>query len=670
MNKKVFQEFFSQKLPANNLRYEKCFLNQLLKMILTVSFLIVLLFPITIAEGDSNGNVIHVNTTGWEKDGIFHPSSTPIQSAIHNATAGDTIIVEPGIYHEHIVIDKPLTLLGAQANVDPTVEGVRTDPSNESIIIGTGGGYDGAAIVIELSEATDEPEVIINGFTIKNPEGDYGIILPTSPDTPPYKDAIIEYNIITECGFGIESWYGLAAGSVVRKNSIINNTRGIECYPSYTTVALVIEENKFVDNEVGIYMGYTEDFSIIGNNFTGNEYGIYIYYDDGSEVHYNNIEGNTEYGIYSEGLPAINTTLNYWGDSTGPYHATTNPCATGDNVSDYVVYTPWLNAPYPGGQAKSFNVFIDSNKNGQYDAGESTFNCIQSAINSASDGDTIIVHDGVYDEQIIVNKILTIQGQGDTTVIKPSQATANNFQLFSRKASGSANTAAIIVVNANATIKNLKIDGSEITSVPSGATLVGILYRGVNGTIEAVTVDGISIANGNAIYISSMGKKSNVEVKGCRISNFYKNGITANYEGLTVNIRDNNIIGSGPIANVAQNGIQIGFGAAGSVAGNTVLEIAYIGEDYEACGILFLDSSGIATDNTVTNCQAGIVAQAGWYPPVTSNVTIENNRINATGLIGLSYVAGTGAVTWDENAVINITIKNNTQPGDCGLYFL
>ncbi len=293
------------------------------------------------------------------------------------------------------------------------------------------------------------------------------------------------------------------------------------------------------------------------------------------------------------------------------------------------------------------------------------FTSIQKAIGEATEGDTIEVAAGTYDEQVVIDKSLTIQGQGDATIIKPSQATSNNFQLFSRKTGGSANTAAIVVANAEATIKNLKIDGSQISSVPSGATMfVGILYRGVNGTIGSVTVEKINIVNGNAIYLSSMGNEVEVEVKGCTISNFYKNGITSNYKGLTVNIHNNDITGSGLLDGVAQNGIQVGFGATGSVVKNTISDIAYTGEDYEATGILFIDSSGTAKDNTVTNCQAGIVAQAGWYPPVTCDVTIENNTIiDTSNLTGLSYIAGTGAVTWDENAIINVTIKNNSLTG-------
>jgi|GEM_PF-2816002 len=289
------------------------------------------------------------------------------------------------------------------------------------------------------------------------------------------------------------------------------------------------------------------------------------------------------------------------------------------------------------------------------------FTSIQKAIGEATEGDTIEVAAGTYDEQIVIDKALTIQGQGNETIIKPSQTTANNFQLFSRKAGGSDNTAPIVVANADVTIKNLKIDGSEVSSVPSGATFVGILYRGVNGTIDSVTVEGINITDGNAIYLSSMGNEVEIEVSRCTIRNFYKNGITANYSGLAVNIHHNTIIGSGLRADVAQNGIQIGFDATGSVTENTVSDIAYTGEDYEATGILFVDSSGNARNNIVTNCQTGIVAQA--WGSETYNVTIENNTINATGLTGLFYIAGTGAATWNENATINITINNNNLTG-------
>ena len=54
---------------------------------------------------------ICVNETGWWPDGgAFNASNTPIQHAIDNATAGETICVKDGTYTENVDVDKRLTI--------------------------------------------------------------------------------------------------------------------------------------------------------------------------------------------------------------------------------------------------------------------------------------------------------------------------------------------------------------------------------------------------------------------------------------------------------------------------------------------------------------------------------------------------------------------------------
>ena len=45
---------------------------------------------------------------------------TTIQAAIDAANSGDTIIVAAGSYEEEVIVDKPLTLLGANAGIPGT----------------------------------------------------------------------------------------------------------------------------------------------------------------------------------------------------------------------------------------------------------------------------------------------------------------------------------------------------------------------------------------------------------------------------------------------------------------------------------------------------------------------------------------------------------------------
>jgi len=86
-----------------------------------------------------------------------------LQAAIDATAAGGTVHVAAGAYHESVTIDKGLTLLGAQANVDPR-------PSQ--------GGRSGAESIIDAKESASAVIVIaaggveINGFTITGGTGD------------------------------------------------------------------------------------------------------------------------------------------------------------------------------------------------------------------------------------------------------------------------------------------------------------------------------------------------------------------------------------------------------------------------------------------------------------------------------------------------------------------
>ena len=130
-----------------------------------------------------------------------------------------------------------------------------------------------------------------------------------------------------------------------------------------------IQNNEIYDNCLGgLYLwGYGDPsytwYSTTDNTITCNTisdhtagHGIYIpdksrpsypsgYPNSGfqnSQINWNNITNN-DYGLENvDDTQIVDAECNWWGDMSGPYHPTTNPAGTGDAVSAYVDYDPWL----------------------------------------------------------------------------------------------------------------------------------------------------------------------------------------------------------------------------------------------------------------------------------------------------------------------------------------
>lgn len=63
---------------------------------------------------------------------------------------------------------------------------------------------------------------------------------------------------------------------------------------------------------------------------------------------------------------------------------------------------------------------------------------------------------------------------------------------------------------------------------------------------------------------------------------------------------DRNVVtGDGPITYIAQNGIQVGFGASAVIRENTVSGNDYTPATYVACGLLFYQATGVKQKSNV-----------------------------------------------------------------------
>jgi len=141
---------------------------------------------------------------------------------------------------------------------------------------------------------------------------------PNTQDSSIIDNAIVEYG-----GYSCESNIYLNRASPTISNSIIRHSSqyGIRCY------------------------GRGAMPLIICNRIIGNTHGVYSESNADPTIEQNNIQNNTAYGVYNASSNVIiDAEKNWWGDPSGP--GGVRP-GTGDAVSDYVDYDPWVTAPSP-----------------------------------------------------------------------------------------------------------------------------------------------------------------------------------------------------------------------------------------------------------------------------------------------------------------------------------
>lgn len=90
---------------------------------------------------------------------------------------------------------------------------------------------------------------------------------------------------------------------------------------------------------------------------------------------YNNLHDNAEEAVANWNAPPLDARDNYWGDPSGPYHATQNPAGQGDNVGDNILFYPWLAAP--GGGDAPGAMLVSTGAPNQVSPGETVDYAIQ-----------------------------------------------------------------------------------------------------------------------------------------------------------------------------------------------------------------------------------------------------------------------------------------------------
>ncbi|MEO8972366.1 MAG: right-handed parallel beta-helix repeat-containing protein [Ktedonobacteraceae bacterium] len=201
-----------------------------------------------------------------------------------------------------------------------------------------------------------------------------------------------------------------------------------------------------------------------------------------------------------------------------------------------------------------------------------------------------------------------------------------------------------------------------VTAQVFGANYYGIVNNGGNVTITRSQIHDIGEnplngdQHGVSIYFA-YGAASAGSITSNMMWNYQKGGIVVNGTSGTVAVTSNTVIGQGPVSYIAQNGIQIGYGAKATVTKNIVVGNSYTGAGQAASGgILVVGGS----------CYGG---------PLTIGTKITGNTVIGNDIgVYLSNLDGNTCIPTDTptnikanaNIITNDAINNTTGAGTAG----
>lgn len=244
---------------------------------------------------------------------VLVPTEYPtIQDAVNNATAGDTIQVAPGVYYEHVVVTKSLTIIGENLQttiVDGTANGTVFDLEASNVYItgftirNAGNGYN--AITSERETVTNDYHQIVNNIITSS---QFGVSLSYSKSNTIFNNTFINNplagiflnkadntnitaNTILESAYGIKMMF--STNVIIIGNTISQTSYAV--YLSASSTGNTIRRNILSGQTVGVFSS-SDSTTVDHNTITEGAYGIYFYNSIGGSIYYNTLENNS-YGI-------------------------------------------------------------------------------------------------------------------------------------------------------------------------------------------------------------------------------------------------------------------------------------------------------------------------------------------------------------------------------------
>lgn len=289
------------------------------------------------------------------------------------------------------------------------------------------------------------------------------------------------------------------------------------------------------------------------------------------------------------------------------------------------------------------------------------YDTIQGALDGVAPGSSIKVCPGTFVEQLVIEKgvkISAASGAGTVDVKLPAVA-ANASGAC---ATGSEEqTEIVLCTGESVSLTNLEIDARAPKGtcnaslfgifVGGGATLLAtndkILGAGAS-PIENECAGGIGVQVGTT---RESGQVGHAMLRGVSVAEYQKSAVTAEGAGSSVAVRNSHLTGNAADLqhHVGQNGVQIMFGASGSVQGSSISENGLAGKVHSLGILLYQPAPGVKIANdTLLEDDSGLRFQSGaTTQPSSPEVKIVHSRFLKNGVAGLILEQGDVAVNRD-----------------------
>lgn len=534
-------------------------------------------------------NNLYVSTNSFVPPLTLTPS---IQRGIDAATAGNVVNVEAGTWNAPVVVNKSVTLSGAQAGVAPTP-----------------GCAPGSQTIQRRSIDVAANNVVIDGFTVAE-VGSNGVapgpVGPANPDVlgtgiylrPTFSGYAVRNNVIRDNIFGVYYNSSGVLPSIVERNCFISNNEpgaasGDGIYSDQGLSNASMNANRFVghDSAAIVLAGTQSDIDIDANTLASDRTIVLFNTDNAT------ITNNTS----TTGLSG-SSTIFLGGGNDGVQ-------ISGNTVIDA-----------PATAIRILDAGFGANSNVAISGNTLDGNASSSAFGVRVGAGAISSGLSITNNPVIRDHLRGIEIDGANGAI----VTGNGISSFNGPSAS--NPSAIQVINSTGIdVSSNTINGGNVGSCIGG--FWGIFLQDASGDVDTNVISGIGnglttgCQEGRAIEAKGAGT---VSLQGNVIGTYQKSGIIIR-DTVNSTITGNTLNGSGPSNIIAMNGITVVSTGTATIDGNQTNGHHYLPEPTASCGILTFNTVTIS-NNSSTLDEVGICAIGGTDSLITENSIVRHRQ--------------------------------------------